>query len=139
MNDMEKVDTLKKLISEGFDFNEAIEIAEEIDNDNDDFCVADYRFIKKSDIDQIMSDELSGDTYMLGCFNANFIADILEIDSDVVESAQKSESFEGLGVSLLPHIDQVVENYVAEDGYGHHFSSYDGEEHDFEDYYYFKC
>lgn len=93
-----------------------------------DFEVNDYRFISTDEIDEIMTDELLGDEYTLGMFNAWFIADILDIPLDAVEKMQKAEAFEGIGALMAQKIDQVQKEYVSADGYGHHFAHYDGNE-----------
>ncbi len=121
-----------------FDREEKKEIIQNMLNDEDDFEVGDYRFISNDKIDNIQVDELSSDTYILGCFTAWFIADITGLDLDVIEKAQKDESFELLGQLMLKEIEKVQEKYSSADGYGHHFASYDGHEHEAGDYYYFK-
>jgi hypothetical protein len=97
------------------------------DNDND-FEVDNYRFLSESEIDKIQKDELSSDTYILGCFNAWFIADHTDLSLDIVEALQSAEKYEEIGKHILDngYIDDIQENYAAMDGYGHHFSSYDG-------------
>ena len=47
-----------------------------------------YRFIEASEIDQILGEELASDPYVLGCFNAWFIADILDIETEAVTDMQ---------------------------------------------------
>ena len=41
---------------------------------------------------------------------------------------QKAEAFEGLGALLAQHIDEVQEDMVRYDGYGHHFNHWNGSE-----------
>ena len=110
--------------------------------DEDDFTVDGYRFIAADEIDSIMQDELLGDEYILGCFNAWFIADILGMPQDAVEKIQKAEAYEGLGALMAQHIEEVQQKYVSADGYGHHFARYDGHEHQVEvngrDFYVFR-
>lgn len=91
-----------------------------------------WRFILSSDIDKIMEGELGDDEYMLGCFNAWFLASILDIDTEIVKAAQANEGYEALGRSIIRggHLGELQSAYVSADGYGHHFSSYDGNEHD---------
>jgi len=104
----------------------------------DDFNMGDFRFIHKGAIDSIQVEELSSDVYVLGCFMPGFIADIVGLDYDAVKRAQESENFELLGELMLQHIDEVQQEYSSADGYGHHFSPYDGEEHEVGDYYVFE-
>jgi hypothetical protein len=95
-----------------------------------DFTIGKYRFINENEIDLIMIDELSSDEYMLGCFNSWFIADILNINSDVIEEMQKAEAYTAIGklIISLGKMRELVEAYASADGYGHHFNSWDGSE-----------
>ena len=75
------------------------EIVENMLAEEPDFEVDDYRFILDSNdlvagsnIDEILAKELGNDEYMLGCFNAWFLADVLGIDSDVIKAMQKAEA-----------------------------------------------
>ncbi len=95
----------------------------------DDETCDNFRFISEDSIDDIMKDELSGDTYVLGCFMPHFIADIVDLPVDEIEKAQTNGSYELLGELMLKNIDEVVDGYASADGYGHHFSHYDGSEH----------
>jgi len=129
--------TIKEL-KDNFDKEERKEIINNMLEEKEDFEISDYRFIHKDNIDEIMKDELSSDTYILGCFNAWFIADITGLDCDIIEKAQKAENYELLGELMLKNIDEVVENYISADGYGHYFGHYDGNENETGDYYYFR-
>lgn len=92
-----------------------------------DFDVNNVRFISNNGIDQIQCDELENDLYMLGCFNAWFIADILEIDIDVIEAMQKVEAYEAIGklIVSMGKLGELQQSYASADGYGHHFNGYD--------------
>lgn len=116
------------------------DIAENIDNGETDFYTSDnnYRFLHSDDIDDIQKEELSNDTYILGCFNACFLADTCGIDIEAVEALQKAEAFDGLGKLMLPYIDDIQEGYSSADGYGHHFAHYDHETLEFGDYFVFR-
>jgi len=104
-----------------------------------DFEVDDFRFIHEDEIDEVMQDELSSDTYVLGSFSAWFIADILpNMPKEAVEALQKTDQFEVLGELMLEHIEDVQQEYVGFDGYGHHFAHYDHETHEFENWYAFR-
>ena len=125
-------------LRDDFDVDEMAEILDNIDLEATDFQIGNFRFIHQDNIDQILIDELSLDTHMLGCFTAWFIADITGISVEAVEKAQKADSYEVLGELMLQKIELVAENYVASDSYGRHFASYDGDENMVKDYYYFR-
>ena len=125
-------------LKENFDKTERKEILTKMLEKETDFEVNDYRFIAKNEIDNIMQDELSSDTYILGCFSAWFIADITGLSLDIVEKAQKNENFDLLRELMKQKIEEVVEKYISSDGYGQHFGHYDGNEYETENYYYFK-
>lgn len=68
----------------GFDIISTREVLEEFFNKSVDFEVNNYRFIHCDYIDKIQQDEISSDDYILGCFNANFLAGIMGISEDAV-------------------------------------------------------
>lgn len=86
-----------------------------------------YRFINSDNIDKIMQDELASDEYYLGCFNVDFISYIIDIDCDVIEEMQKAEAFKAIGklIISLGKLEELQQDYVNADGYGHHFAHYD--------------
>ena len=118
------------------------ELTEQITDENDDFEIDNYRFIKVSEIDTIQQDELKSDLYILGCFSDWFIADNTDLSLKVVQALQKAEAFEELGELIVDDIETIQSEYVRMDGYGHHFGRYDGNEHETVlnniEYYYFK-
>ena len=114
-------DSLYMLASEP-NWREVLELA---DYGKADFEVDGVRFIASHSIDEIQRDELLSDLYILGCFNASFIASILSTDPEAIEAMQEAEAFEGIGKMLVPHIEEVQEQYSSADGYGHHFNHYD--------------
>jgi hypothetical protein len=103
---------------------------------------SEWRFIREDHIDQTMQDELADDTYLLGCFHADFLARILDIDLDVIEAMQKAEAFDALGKLILSlgKLEQLKSEYADADGYGPHFAHYDSETHELtsQPYYSFK-
>ena len=106
------------------------EVIKNIVDGESDFEVDNVRFINSDSIDEIQQEELSNDEYILGCFNAWFIADILRIDVDVIEAMQKANAYEALG-KLIISLDKLPElqaEYSSADGYGNHFNHYDGNE-----------
>lgn len=106
------------------------EVVQNIIDGDDDFTVDDVRFIKSDSIDSVLADELSGDAYVLGCFNASFIADVTGWPIALIEAAQKGDGTEALGQAIIDcgFCEKMAEEYASADGYGHHFNSYDGGE-----------
>ena len=107
------------------------EVVRKLDSGESDFWVDGVRFIDEWEIDNVMADELASDLYTLGCFNDWFLADILDIDIDVIQAMQEAEAFEAIGklIISLDKLPELAEQYARADGYGHHFNSYDfGEE-----------
>lgn len=92
-----------------------------------DFDVDNVRFIADDEIDNIQEEELGNDDYILGCFNAGFLADILGIDQNAIEAMQKAEAFEAIGklIKSLGKLADLQQAYASADGYGHHFNGYD--------------
>lgn len=111
-------------------------VAREFLEGSDDFAVdmygGEFRFISESIIDDVQQDELAGDEYSLGCFVAWLLADVLEIDVELVEALQSAEKYEALGRSVINKpsaLADLQDAYKSADGYGHHFATYDGHEH----------
>lgn len=109
------------------------EVVSNLQDSTDDFTVDNVRFIKSDCIDAIQQEELSDDLYVLGCFNDWFLADVLDIDVDVIQAMQKAEAFEALGklVVSLNKLPELQAAYASADGYGHHFNSYDFSKEEF--------
>lgn len=116
------------------------DVAQAMCDEERDFEVDCYRFIHKDNIDEVQQDELQSDLYTLGCFNAWFLADVLEIDLDVIEAMQESEAFEAIGklVVSMDKVEELQAGYASADGYGHHFNHYDGNEEEIGEYYAFR-
>ena len=93
----------------------------------------DWRFIRVDKIDEILADELSADTYVLGCFNACFLAGVTSFPVEMIEACQKAEAFDAVGQAIIDcgFLEDVASAYASADGYGHHFASYDFAEHEF--------
>lgn len=86
-----------------------------------------YRFIQEDFLDSIMQEELSCDTYVLGSFNSNFLAGILNIPEVLIKAAQSAGEYEAVGEAVLQlnKLAELQEAYVSADSYGHHFAHYD--------------
>ncbi|MBQ3569562.1 MAG: hypothetical protein IJA20_02690 [Methanocorpusculum sp.] len=112
-----------------------IDLREFWQNLSDDFTLtasdgAEYRFICSDKIDEIMQDELASDMCLLGCFNSNFLADILNLPEVLISAAQTAGAYEAIGETVIQFnkLEDLQEAYVNADGYGHHFAYYDHEE-----------
>lgn len=119
---------LKNIISIANDYSiDKKELFENIESQNEDFEVDNYRFILESEAENIALDIYKCDTYMLGCFNDFFISDNCDIKLNVVQALQKAEAFSELGELMLDNgIEELISEYCRLDGYGHVFGSYDG-------------
>jgi hypothetical protein len=121
------------------DWREAVE---QMQHDVDDFELSCYRFIKADKIDKIMCEELSNDEYVLGCAVDWFLADVLDIDIDVIQAMQSADAYEAIGKLVIStnKLNDYQQSYVSNDGYGHHFAHYDHNEHELcnADYYAFQ-
>lgn len=105
------------------------DVVEALKNEETDFEIDGYRFIHEDEIDEILVDELEADPYVLGCFNAWFIADNTHLSIDIVETLQKNDAYKELGQHIIDnnYTEDLAYEYVRLDGYGHHFATYDGE------------
>ena len=100
---------------------------------DDDFEVDNVRFIADESIDQIQTDEMQCDSYVLGCFSAYAIAEATDWPLALIEAAQKGEAYEEIGDAMSrDQIEALQRVYCRADGYGHHFNSYDGNEEEIE-------
>ena len=106
------------------------EVAKFIEHGWDDFEVDNVRFIKDSQIDKILAEELENDLYMLGCFNANFLACFISLPEKSIATLQDADQFEVIGELVADGCDMedFASAYASADGYGHHFNQYDGGE-----------
>ena len=109
-------------LQNSIDFKETIN---NIINENNDFEIDNYRFIHEDSIDEIQCEELKSDTYILGCFNADFLADIINIPYKAIIALQKAECYSELGEICEDYISEIQQEYSRLDGYGHHFAHYD--------------
>lgn len=126
------IESLEKIDGSLVDDQAIAEIAENIGSGHTDFEVVGYRFIRSNEIDDILSDELLSDLYLLGSFNASFLSNIdgFPLEFDDILALQDAGAYEAIGKIAAKFIGEIVEDYVRWDGYGHHFGSYDGNEHE---------
>ena len=102
-----------------------------------DFTIDGVRFINSFDIDEIQQSELSGDEYIIGCFNSSVLAGVLGVPSSTIDALQKVEAFEAIGQLVLAKedgIEELQKEYARLDGYGHHFNHYDFSEEELSPY-----
>lgn len=106
-----------------------IDVADNFDNDfNVDFDDREYRVISNDDILDIMKDELSSDTYVLGCGSDWFMSDVTGIPVDAIRKIQEADAFEALGIIIANNEEMLTafaDGIISHDGAGTHFSSYD--------------
>lgn len=104
------------------------DVLSEIQEEVDDFTVGNYRFINIDEIDNVQIEELKSDPYILGNFNSWFISNVTGIPEEMIEASQRADLYEVIGNHIIyeNHIEEFQRQYSNDDGYGHHFSSYDG-------------
>ena len=104
---------------------------------NVEYLGREYRIIENDYIESIMKDELSSDTYLLGCFNSWFLSEIMNIPYEAIEKIQNVDCYDALGIIISNNdemMDELVSSYISADGAGHHFGVYDGSENDCGEY-----
>lgn len=120
------------------------ELVNNITNNCEDFEIDNYRFIHSDYIDNIQVEELESDPYILGFFNADFLSDIIGLDSELIQIIQDSDKYDKLGKYLINNnfVEDIQKEYSSTDGYGHHFAHYDHETNEINInnnlYYYFR-
>ena len=109
-----------------------VDVNDNFDNDfNVDFDGREYRVINNHDILDIMKDELSSDTYVLGCGSDWFMSDVTRIPVEAIRKIQNANAHEALGIIIANNVEMLTafaEGIISHDGAGHHFSSYDHSE-----------
>lgn len=149
MNNIERLRTLMRNI--GYDsptleeLADAVEALKELDGDASEleFSIdgVEWRAIHGNDIDEVMTRDLEGDEFVIGCCASWLLANVLELPLDSVELLQEEEQFYPLGRMVTQQPGKLAElqrEIVKHDGYGPHFSPYDGEQQEFESYYIFR-
>lgn len=87
-----------------------------------------YRILGEDEALQEVINMYRGDEYMLGCFNSSFIEDYISLDYADINILQEGEQFEIIGKLILNsgNLEDMMEEYVRLEGYGHALNSYDG-------------
>lgn len=114
---------------------DADEVMEHINNEDTDFEVDGVRFIHTDAIDDVLAEELASDAYVLGSFNASFLAGVTGWPEFLIKLANREGIFnEELGQQLIDggFVKEIAEQYAQADGYGHHFNHYDFSETELE-------
>ena len=104
------------------------ELLENVKENETNFEVDNYTFITEDEALKEVVNMYQCDEYILGCFNADFIADFIPLDYDSIKTLQESENFEVIGKLILNsgNLENMMEDYISLDGYGHALNSYDG-------------
>lgn len=131
-----KRENLKALkATNDFDREQLPEILHELlSNENHGDCTEfytyahDWRFIKGTEVDQIMRDGLASDVEMLGRLDAELLSKSTLWPVDMIKAAQDGEAWGSLGDALLVdpiHIVKIQMRYVLKHGYGQYFAHID--------------
>jgi hypothetical protein len=111
-------------------------IIKEIERGESDIYTDEYRVIEKSVIDSLVADEIQDQLY---AFRPEFLADITQMSETALRDIQTCRHAEAtLNEFLNPYLEEIAEEYVSTEGYGHIFASYDGQEIETEDHYVFR-
>lgn len=116
-------------------FTEAKELLNLTDRDslesfinNEDNYHTTYRIFTEDDALNEVFNMYEGDTYMLGCFNADFISNFIDLDYEDIRTMQESGHHEIIGKLILNsgNYEDMINDYIRSDGWGHALNSYDG-------------
>ena len=100
-------------------------------DDEIDVITERYRAIHENYINEIFVNEIKDDSYKLGSFSADLIAEATGWPFELIKAAQKGESFSEIGDAMtIEQIKKLVEIHVRSDGYAYHFARYDSQTHD---------
>lgn len=106
-----------------------LDVVDNFDSDiNIDFDGREYRVISNDDILSTMIDELSSDTYVLGCGSDRFMSEVTGIPVEAVRKIQNADASEALGIIIANNgemLTKFAEGIISHDGAGHYFSGYD--------------
>lgn len=129
LSELKKVKAFCENLTSSPDWKEVIR---NIENNEYDFTVDRVRFIKDSEILDVLASELKSDEYLLGSFASWLISDATGWPICLIDALQKAEGHEELGKAIADTEDdsvrKIAEGYSSSDGFGHHFNSYDGSE-----------
>jgi predicted enzyme related to lactoylglutathione lyase len=122
---------LKAIMGQESDWMEAL--TRMVDGDLDFYSSDDdWRIIRQDAALDILTEELAGDEYLLGCFYPSFLSEITGLPTEVFRILQKTDACEAAGkiVAAMGKVEALAKEYASQDGYGHHFACYDGNEYE---------
>tara|TARA_R110002012_G_scaffold144222_1_gene302397 strand:- start:164 stop:592 length:429 start_codon:yes stop_codon:yes gene_type:complete len=104
------------------------ELFDFVASEDENFEVDNYRFLTEDEALKECINMYQCDEYLLGCFNASFIEDYIPLDYDDIKILQEAEQYDIIGRLILNSgkLDEMIEEYIRLDGYGHALHSYDG-------------
>ena len=104
------------------------ELFDFVASENENFEVDNYRFLTKDEALKECINRYQYDECVLGSFNASFIEDYIALDYDDIKILQEAEQYEIIGRLILNSgkLEEMMEEYIRLDGYGHALNSYDG-------------
>jgi len=104
------------------------DLLENVKNEECNFEVDNYTFITEEEALKEVINMYRGDEYILGCFYASFIDDYIFLDIDDIIALQEANQYQVIGKLILNsgNINEMMQEYIRLDGYGHALNSYDG-------------
>ena len=104
------------------------ELFDQINEKNESFEVENYTFLSEDEALKDVINMYECDEYLLGSFYASFIDDFVYLNLEDIISIQESDKNHILGKIILNSgkLDEMMEEYIRLDGYGHALNSYDG-------------
>lgn len=129
---IESIEVFEQIEEQVLDYADSVELLyKAVVNAETDVNTGNWRIIDNNHIDDILTDELESDPYVLGSFAAWVIADATGWPLSLVEAAQKAEIYQEIGEGMTDEqIKEVARLYAQYDGYGSHFATCDSEEHE---------
>ena len=109
------------------------DLLENIQNKETNFEVDNYTFLTEEEAIKEVVNMYECDEYLLGSFYASFIDDYIFLDIDDIIALQEAEQYQVIGKLIINSgkINEMMEEYIRLDGYGHALNSYDGNYEEF--------
>lgn len=87
-----------------------------------------YNILSETEAFETVVNMYEGDLYILGCFNADFISDFIDLDYEDIKTIQEGDQYEIIGKLIMNsgNFEEMMKEYIRLDGYGHALNSYDG-------------